>query len=269
MIALSRFGRLSILAAGFSTLACTSNKDFFTDQVLATIPARIPYSAEYKNHLQGMTTDYQRHLYWSHTTVLVKTDLKGAIIKSISVPDHHGDLAYHRGKLYVAVNLGQFNEKPGLADSWIYVYKAEDLRFVEKYPVPEVVHGAGGIAIHQDQFMVVGGLPGLAGYDKNFVYEYDRRFHLKKIHELESGPTRLGIQTAAWFNGFWYFGCYASEKHPDGVVLKAGMTAHGCLQLVDSYEMDMSFGLIGLEANRFLCSNRSLDHAAAILELKH
>ncbi len=269
MIVLSRFSRLSILAAGLFTLACTSDKDAFTDQVLATIPVRIPYPAEYKNHLQGMTTDYRRHLYWSHTTVLVKTDLKGVVLKSIIVPDHHGDLAYHQGRLYVAVNLGQFNEKPGLADSWIYVYEAGDLRFVEKYPVPEVVHGAGGIAIHQDQFMVVGGLPRLAGYDKNFVYEYDCRFNLKKIHELASGPTWLGIQTAVWFNGFWYFGCYASEAHPEGVVLKAGMAANGFLQLVDSYEMDMSFGLIGLKENRFLCSNRSLDHAAAILELKH
>jgi hypothetical protein len=87
------------------------------------------------------------------------------------------------------------------------------------------------------------------GYEKNFVYEYDARFNLKKIHELESGPTRLGIQTAAWFKGFWYFGCYASEAHPDGVVLKAEMAANGYLQLVDSYGMDMSYGLIGLQAN--------------------
>lgn len=266
---LCRFVRLLILTAALSTLACMSEKSAFSDQILRTIPERIPYPAEYKNHLQGMTTDYRRYLYWSHTTLLVKTDLKGVILKSIIVPDHHGDLAFHQDKLYVAVNLGQFNEKPGLADSWIYVYEAGDLRFVEKYPVPEVVHGAGGIAIHQDQFMVVGGLPRLAGYNKNFVYEYDARFHLKKIHEIESGPTWLGIQTAAWFNGFWYFGCYASDKHPDGVVLKAGMAANGYLQLVDSYEMDMSFGLIGLQANRFLCSNRSLDHAAAMLELKH
>lgn len=269
MIALCRFRRLSILAAGLFTLACASDKSVFTDQDLRTIPEKILYSTEYKNHLQGMTTDYQHSLYWSHTTVLVKTDLKGVVLKSVSVPDHHGDLAYHQGKLYVAVNLGQFNEKPGLADSWIYVYEAGDLRFVEKYPVPEVVHGAGGIAIHEDQFMVVGGLPRLAGYDKNFVYEYDARFNLKKIHELESGPTWLGIQTAAWFNGFWYFGCYASEAYPNGVVLKAGMAANGCLQLVDRYEMDMSYGLIGVQANRFLCSNSSLNHAAAILELKH
>lgn len=250
-------------------LHCSGNSDrtHFTDRALADLAKVIPYPSDYKDHLQGMTTDYRNYLYWSHTTVMVKSDLQGKILKSVEVAGHHGDLAYHDKKLYVAVNFGRFNEEPGLADSWIYVYDAKTLRLLRKYPLPEVVHGAGGITFHRGQFMVVGGLPNLPGYERNFVYEYDSCFNLKKIHSLESGYTRLGIQTATWFDGFWYFGCYSSPQHPEGIVLKAVANESGSLQLVGTYAVNMSYGMIGLQGNQFLCSNDLFDHQARVLTL--
>ena len=83
-------------------------------------------------------------LYWSHTVQLVKTDLSGKIIRQVSVPNHHGDLTLHDGKVYVAVEFGEFNEPPGASDPWIYVYNAASLELLNKHHVPELVHGAGG-----------------------------------------------------------------------------------------------------------------------------
>ena len=102
------------------------------------------------------------------------------MLNKLTVPYHHGDLCHRDGKIYVAVNLGKFNEPAGKADSWVYVYQATDLTFVARYPVPDVVHGAGGMAWHDGRFVVIGGLP--PGVDENYAYEYDDQFHLLKRH---------------------------------------------------------------------------------------
>jgi hypothetical protein len=226
----------------------------------------ISYASDYGGHLQGMTTDYRNYIYWSHTTQIVKTDLNGNIVSRIDVPTHHGDLAYYKDRIYVAVNFGKFNEAPGLADSWVHVYRADDLGFIKKYPVPEAVHGAGGIAIHNDVAMVVGGLP--PGNNVNFIYEYDMEFNLKKLHRLPSGYTYLGIQTATWFDGYWYFGCYASPHNPEGKVLKASMNEKGELELAGMYDKDMSYGIIGLKDNLFLCSSHRFKRSAGKMRLE-
>ena len=256
-----------LLFISFILPNCISESASFNESGLSQLPDTISYSSDYGGHLQGMTTDYDKYLFWSHTTQVVKTDLIGNVLKTIDVPTHYGDLAYYNREVYVAVNFGKFNEEPGLADSWIYVYKASDLSFIEKHPVPEVVHGAGGIAIHNDRAMVVGGLPALPKYTSNFVYEYDMNFNLRRIHILESGYTRLGIQTAAWSGGYWYFGCYSSPDNPNGKVLKAEMDENDRLKLVSMYDLDMSYGLIGLGEDRFLYSNSSLNRKAAKLSL--
>src|SRR5690606_29746611 len=73
----------------------------------------------YPHHLQGICADDEA-IYWSFTTTLVKTNLDGDLLKSVPVANHHGDLCHHDGKLYVAVNLGKFNDPQGNADSWVY-----------------------------------------------------------------------------------------------------------------------------------------------------
>ncbi|MEO6807662.1 MAG: hypothetical protein ABI353_00925, partial [Isosphaeraceae bacterium] len=71
----------------------------------------------YPQHLQGVCIDEKGSIYWSFTDVLVKTDLVGKRIAKAPVASHHGDLCYLDGRLYVAVNLGQFNQPAGRADS--------------------------------------------------------------------------------------------------------------------------------------------------------
>ncbi|MBX7259352.1 MAG: hypothetical protein K1Y02_23520 [Candidatus Hydrogenedentes bacterium] len=181
---------------------------------IAVAQERIDCAGQYGGHLQGVVTDSAdgnpTAIFWSFTVALVKTDLKGQLIKAIDVPTHHGDLACHEGKVYVAVNLKLFNEEPGKADSWIYVYDANDLTLLTKHAVPEVVHGAGGVEFHNGHFFVVGGLP--VGYTENYVYEYDADFKFVKRHVVASGYTDKGIQTVSFFNGAWWFGCYGKPE---------------------------------------------------------
>lgn len=215
---------------------------FGATHAAAPPPAAIHCEGSYGGHLQGIAAD-DAALYWSFTVSLVKTDLEGKLLQRIDVPSHHGDLCVHDGKVYVAVNLGKFNEEPGQADSWIYVYNAADLAFLEKHAVPEVVHGAGGMDMAGGHFYVVGGLP--TSHMQNYVYEYDAAFGLVQRHVLESGHTHLGIQTAYHAVDGWWFGCYGAPalslqtddrlgqvtrravnlslgicRHPDGTLLR-------------------------------------------------
>lgn len=158
----------------------------------------------YAHHLQGICVD-DSSIYWSFTTTLVKTDLQGKVIKKIPVVNHHGDLCHKAGRIYVAVNLGKFNDPKGNADSWVYVYD-QDLELLSKHETQQVFHGAGGMSVMGDHFFVVGGLPD--GVQENYVYEYDQDLQFVKKHVIDSGHTLLGIQTAAFAHDRWWFGCY-------------------------------------------------------------
>lgn len=196
----------------------------------------------YPMHLQGICTNERDAIYWSWTDALVKTDLGGRVLKRIPAANHHGDLCFHDGKVYVAVNLGLFNQPAGQADSWVFVYDANTLEELARHPVPELVHGAGGMAYREGKFFVVGGLP--EGVNENYVYEYDCNFTFQRRHVLASGYTLKGIQTIAFANGAWWFGCYGNPR----VVLRADPN----FQLTGRWEFDASLGIIGLPDGRFL-----------------
>ncbi len=196
----------------------------------------------YPLHLQGICTDEREAIYWSFTDALVKTDLAGQVLRRAAVANHHGDLCLHDGRVYVAVNLGRFNRPAGEADSWVYVYDADTLAEVGRHAVPEVVHGAGGMAEVGGRFIVVGGLP--EGIAENYLYEYDASFTFRRRHVLPSGWTDKGIQTAAFAEGFWWFGCYGSPR----VLLKADAS----FKFIGRYEFECSLGVAGLPDGRFL-----------------
>ena len=198
---------------------------------------------KYGGHLQGITTD-DKSIYWSHTVQLVKTDLAGNVSRRVEVPNHHGDLTYHNERIYVAVELGEFNQPPGKSKPWVYVYAADDLALQAMHRVPELVHGSGGIAYHDGSFVVVGGLP--RDHAQNYVFEYDETFRFKKRHVLPSGQTHLGIQTAGFVNGQWWFGCYGSPGNPG--LLKADRD----FRLVGKDATDFSYGVAQLGQTELL-----------------
>lgn len=209
---------------------------------------KVDCEGSYPHHLQGICIDADA-IFWSFTTVLVKTDRDGNLISKVPVANHHGDLCYHDDKLYVAVNLGKFNDPQGNADSWIYVYDAADLSCIAKHETQEVFHGAGGIGVDDGRFFVVGGLP--SGVQENYVYEYDADFQFVKKHVIDSGHTLLGIQTATFADGRWWFGCYGNPK-----IL---LVTDGKFNLQGRYEFDSSLGIAGLPDGRlFSASGRCI-----------
>jgi len=192
----------------------------------------------YPMHLQGISTDKKTNLYWSFTDELVRTDLKGKILNKVNVLNHHGDLCYQDGKIYVAVNLGKFNRPAGEADSWVFVYDSKSLKELARYPVPELVHGAGGISFNNGLFYVVGGLP--IGFNENYIYTYDKNFNFLDRHVIASGYTRLGIQTIEHYKDQWWLGCYGSPK-----LLKTNEK----FQIIDKNDFDISLGIVGYSNN--------------------
>jgi len=195
----------------------------------------------YAHHLQGVCVD-QGAIFWCFTTELVKTDLDGKLIKKVPVANHHGDLCHVDGKLVVAVNLGRFNDPQGNADSWIYAYDAGDLSLISKHHAPEVFHGAGGVGVRDGRFFVVGGLPD--DVPENNVYEYDGSFRFIRKHVVKSGHTHLGIQTATFAQGRWWFGCYGEPK-----IL---LVTEADFRMLGRYEFDSSLGIVGTPDDRFL-----------------
>ena len=169
----------------------------------------------YPQHLQGVTTDGDA-LYWSFTDRLVKTDGTGRVLRTVTVPAHHGDLCWYSGTLYVAVNLGVFNAATG-ADSQVWAYDPDTLAVRRTWPLPEVVHGAGGIAIHGGSFWVVGGLPETG--TENVVYEYGPGFAFVRGHALATGYTALGLQTIDYAFGAFRIGVYGTATGAGGYTL--------------------------------------------------
>ena len=196
---------------------------------------------KYQHHLQGVCTD-EKAIFWSFTTTLVKTDMEGTLLKKIPVTNHHGDLCFHDDKLYVAVNLGKFNDPEGNADSWIYIYDAKSLKELARHETQEVFHGAGGIGYRSGHFFVVGGLPDAV--DENYVYEYDDKFKFLKRHVIKSGHTHLGIQTATFAHDRWWFGCYGDPK-----IL---LVTDADFQMKGRFEIDCSLGIEGVTGGRLL-----------------
>lgn len=159
---------------------------------------------EYKGHLQGMTTD-GKSIWWSFTVAIVKTDAEGKIIAETKADNHQGDLCWHDGKIYVAVNRGAFNRETGHKD-FIYVFDADTLELLQKHPIlDEYGHGAGAIAYHDGYLWLTGGLP--KGHENNIVCQYTLDLKLVKRH-LIPHYTNMGVQTINFAFGRWWFGVY-------------------------------------------------------------
>lgn len=213
-----------------------------TDEPFGSTPVTCP--GIYAGHLQGICTNDRDSIYWSFTLALVETDGDGNLLKKIDVPYHHGDLCYKDDKIYVAVNHGLFCDAQKRADSWIYVYDAHDLSFVSKHPAKEAVYGAGGMTTNGSTLLVVGGLP--EGFQENYLYEYSLDFKFIRKITLKSGYTYGGIQTAAYLDGDYWFGCYGNAVSPT-VTLRV----NDKFSSIQKYHFDCACGIVPVSHRTF------------------
>ncbi len=216
---------------------------FAAGAAVAQLPDRIVCAGDYGGHLQGVATDGES-IYWSFTVAVVKTDLTGKILASRAAPSHQGDMCYKDGVVYVAVNRGKFNtETRGV--SQVTAYDAKTLEPLWTKPLPDMPHGAGGMTWKGDRFYIIGGLP--LKHEKNYVYEYTSDFKFVKRHDLDTGFTWMGIQTAAYEDDTFYFGIYGSKGDPSGV-----LACPGDLSSYARYTGAGSVGIIKLDGAYYL-----------------
>lgn len=211
----------------------------------ASLQNDVASEGEWPPHLQGVCTD-GTNVWWSHTVELARTDLNGKLLAvAKGLKTHHGDLCVVDGKVYVAVNHGQFNTEDK-ADSWVYAYDANDLSFIKRWKVPELRHGAGGMTYKDGHFFVVGGLP--PTHDANYVYEYTPEFRFVDRHVLHSGWTCLGIQTVDYANGRFYFGCNGGKNPTTGAsVPSLTLVSPADLSSVEKVKEDTAVGVLKLD----------------------
>jgi len=207
---------------------------FAASAAVAQLPEKIVCAGDYGGHLQGVATDGES-IYWSFMVAVVKTDLAGRILVSRAAPSHQGDLCYKDGVVYVAVNRGKFNTETH-AVSEVTAYDAKTLEPLWTKPLPDMPHGAGGMTWKGDRFYVIGGLP--LRHEKNYVYEYASDFTFVKRHDLDTGFTWMGIQTAAHEDDAFYFGIYGSKCDPSGVLV--------CPDDLSSYARYKGGGSVGI-----------------------
>ena len=150
--------------------------------------------------------------YWSHTVTLVKTDQQGQALIQVEVPSHHGDLTAVEDELYVAVELGMFNQPAGQSKPWIYLYDSDTLSLKKGAKASPNWCMDGGIAYHEGRFLLVGGLP--PTHQDNYLFEYDKDLNFIQKHSLPTGYTRLGVQTIDYVDNHWWLGCYGSPDNP-------------------------------------------------------
>lgn len=158
----------------------------------------------YPHHLQGFAAD-EDEIYWSFTSVLMKSDKTGKKLMQIDVPMHHGDCCVVDGKLYVSTHLRWPRED---AESWIYVYNCADLKFEKKIPLPEYNKcGVDGITFHDGFFYVCLGKDPKDTTPFNIVCRMTPDFELVEKIKVP-GETVYGIQACSWANGGFWLGTY-------------------------------------------------------------
>lgn len=181
------------------------------------LSAKIVCEGTYPYHLQGVATD-GAHLYWSFTTVLVKTDLTGkALATDAREGGHMGDLCCSDGKVYVGINRGGGWGRVG---DEVWQYDAATLKLERKIPTPQAVFCNNGVEWCDGFFYVIGSTPDHSAY--NVVHVYTKDWKYRGCRFIDSGWTLWGVQTIARIGERLVFGYYGDMKdarmpHPSGV----------------------------------------------------
>ena len=164
----------------------------------------------YPLHLQGVATD-GKNIFWTFTTVLVKTDLFGKVLATSEAKWHMGDLCCRDGKVYVGVNKGKIGGCR-IGDE-VWVYDAADLKFLEKHPTPEAVWCNNGVEYFAGSFWVITDAPKHCRY--NLLFRYSLDFKFMNCLMVDSGWTNLGVQAIFLHGDKILLGCYGNPNDAD------------------------------------------------------
>ena len=164
----------------------------------------------YQSHLQGMTAD-ETGVYWCFTTILVKTDFKGKVLKELRLPGkcHFGDLCTADGDIYSGVLLRDpqmIRANNGSASAvWLF---SSDLKLKKQYPLSGKL-GVDGITFYKGKFYVAPNTGG-AVHHKVVIDVYDREFkHLKQggftavDFQLKYGAQNLSVVNGKLMAGYY------------------------------------------------------------------
>ena len=177
------------------------------------VPKEIRCEGEYPLHLQGVATD-GKSIFWTFTTVLVKTDLSGRFLAKDEIEraaGHMGDLCCRDGKVYVGMNMG-YRKGCRVGDE-VWEYDGQELKLLAKHPTPETVWCNNGIEYHAGCFWIISSAPHHSRY--NMVFRYSPDFKFMRCQMIDSGWTHLGVQTICKWGDKMLFGCYGSDKDPE------------------------------------------------------
>lgn len=90
----------------------------------------------------------------------------------MDVASHHGDICLHDGKIYCAAAV----HENGNRDSWVYVYRAEGLQFLERIPLEGITAGVDGIEWKDGRFYLGDDKGCIAYVKENKINVYDEDF---------------------------------------------------------------------------------------------
>ena len=255
----SFFRRLSCGFAAALGLWCASATGDETPGALPHLKEgeRINCPGEYPGHLQGIATD-GKSIYWSFSSCVVRTDLRGGFLAKAKVPFHGGDPCWYGERLYVPVGSDFNRERPKgkKSNEWIYEFDSA-LKLVKKHRLVKFQYGAGGIAAHNGRFFVVGGRP--PKISGNAVWEYDSRFKPVRRHPV-AFDSEMGIQTINRAFGRWYLGCYGTDG--------CAVVTDDCFGITGRVKPPLAVGMIPLaEENLVLIGvavwNKDQQHSTA------
>lgn len=204
---------------------------------------------DYPYHLQGVATD-GTNIYWTFTTVLVKTDLEGRRIAKFDVNRddvHMGDLSCRKGRVYVGIGRGRRADGSRVPGE-VWEMNADTLAVERTFETPEAIWCNNGLAWWDGSWWVISSAP--KGFEYNILAEYDENFVYRDTHLVKSGWTLLGVQTILPVGDRLLLGTYSSNTIVvDGKALRTKKRdvsrETGVVRVVEKCSTDIGMLMLG------------------------
>ena len=175
--------------------------------------AEIVLPGEYAGHLQDVWWDGGECIYWAHTWDIVKTDLRGNVLRHVEVEGHNAGCQLKGGTLYVAV----CPTSNGSIVAWgpnsrlqVNEYDADTLALKATHVMP-ANDRAGSLAVLDDGSFVVGCLrPGDISASQVRFHHVSADFNILSTHLVDGLKIEMGIETIKRYGDSLYLMCYGA-----------------------------------------------------------